>query len=103
MSWGSGLRGAIERIARLVTRFGLQILVVLAIASWSDNAFALSKVQNPQPFHSTAQSQQIIEMYYSLPVLSWRLTFDYQFIVNPAYNGDRGPASVIGTRLRTQF
>jgi high affinity Mn2+ porin len=48
-------------------------------------------------------SEQIIEMYYSLPLLSWRLTFDYQFIVNPAYNRDRGPASVIGTRLRTQF
>jgi high affinity Mn2+ porin len=42
-------------------------------------------------------------MYYSLPVQSWRLTFDYQFIANPAYNRDRGPVSIIGTRLRTQF
>jgi len=47
--------------------------------------------------------ETIIETYYSLPLSSWRLTFDYQFIVNPAYNHDRGPVSVIGTRLRTQF
>ena len=31
-------------------------------------------------------SEQIIEIYYSLPVWYWRVTFDYQFIVNPAYN-----------------
>jgi high affinity Mn2+ porin len=47
--------------------------------------------------------EKIIEMYYSLPVFSWRLTFDYQFLANPAYNRDRGPVSVIGTRLRAQF
>jgi len=42
-------------------------------------------------------------MYYSLPVQSWRATFDYQFIANPACNRDRGPVSIIGTRLRTPF
>jgi high affinity Mn2+ porin len=47
--------------------------------------------------------EEIIETYYSLPLYAWRVTFDYQFIVNPAYNRDRGPVSVIGTRLRTQF
>jgi high affinity Mn2+ porin len=47
--------------------------------------------------------EKIIEMYYSLPVFSWRATFDYQFITNPAYNRDRGPVSVIATRLRAQF
>ena len=47
--------------------------------------------------------EKIIEMYYSLPVSSWRATFDYQFITNPAYNRDRGPVSVIATRLRAQF
>jgi high affinity Mn2+ porin len=36
-------------------------------------------------------------------VLSWQLTFDYQFIDNPAYNRDRGPVSVIASRLHTQF
>jgi high affinity Mn2+ porin len=47
--------------------------------------------------------EQIIETYYSLPFSFWRVTFDYQFIVNPAYNRDRGPVSVIGTRLHAQF
>jgi Carbohydrate-selective porin, OprB family len=45
----------------------------------------------------------IIEAYYSLSIPFWKLTSDYQFIVNPAYNTDRGPVSVIGARLRTQF
>jgi high affinity Mn2+ porin len=47
--------------------------------------------------------EKIIETYYSLPISSWRATFDYQFITNPAYNRDRGPVSVIATRLRAQF
>jgi high affinity Mn2+ porin len=47
--------------------------------------------------------EKILEAYYSLPILSWRMTFDYQFIANPAYNRDRGPVSVIGTRLHAQF
>ena len=48
-------------------------------------------------------AEQIIEMYYSLPVSFWRMTFDYQFIANPGYNRDRGPASVFGMRMRAQF
>jgi high affinity Mn2+ porin len=32
-----------------------------------------------------------------------RMTLDYQFVTNPGYNRDRGPASIIGTRLRAQF
>ena len=32
--------------------------------------------------------EQIIETYYSLPISFFKLTFDYQFIVNPAYNRD---------------
>jgi high affinity Mn2+ porin len=47
--------------------------------------------------------EQIIETYYQLPVSVFKLTFDYQFIVNPGYNTDRGPASVISARLHTQF
>ena len=42
-------------------------------------------------------------MYYSLPFFSGRVTFDYQFITNSAYNRDRGPVSVIGPRLRAEF
>jgi high affinity Mn2+ porin len=49
--------------------------------------------------------EQILETYYSLPlgIAAWRLTADYQFIVNPGYNRDRGPVSIIGARLHTQF
>ena len=47
--------------------------------------------------------EQIIETYYQLPVSYFKLTLDYQFIVNPAYNSDRGPASVVGARLHGQF
>ena len=48
-------------------------------------------------------AEKIIETYYSFPIFAWRMTLDYQFIVNPAYNRDRGLVSVIGTRPRTQF
>jgi high affinity Mn2+ porin len=47
--------------------------------------------------------EQILESYYSLPLGSWRATADYQFILNPAYNRDRGPVSVVGLRLHNQF
>jgi high affinity Mn2+ porin len=47
--------------------------------------------------------EQIIEAYYQLPVSFLKLTLDYQFIVNPAYNSDRGPASVVSARLHAQF
>ena len=47
--------------------------------------------------------EQIIETYYTLPVSFFKLTLDYQFIANPAYNRDRGPVSVLGARLHAQF
>jgi high affinity Mn2+ porin len=50
-----------------------------------------------------AGPEQILETYYSLPLYAWRVTFDYQFIDNPGYNRDRGPASVVAMRLHSQF
>ena len=47
--------------------------------------------------------EHIVEAYYAFPVGAWRVTADYQLIVNPAFNRDRGPVSVIGARVRTQF
>lgn len=47
--------------------------------------------------------ERILEVYYTLPVYTWMLTLDYQFIANPAYNRDRGPVSVLATRLHAQF
>jgi len=31
------------------------------------------------------------------------VTFDYQFVVNPAYNRDRGPVSLLAVRAQTEF
>jgi high affinity Mn2+ porin len=47
--------------------------------------------------------EKIIETYYQLPVSFMKLTIDYQFIANPGYNSDRGPISVVGARLHSQF
>jgi high affinity Mn2+ porin len=48
-------------------------------------------------------TERILETYYSFPVLASRVTLDYQLIVNPAYNRDRGPVSVLGLRVHTQY
>jgi high affinity Mn2+ porin len=50
-----------------------------------------------------ARPEKILESYYSFPIASWRATLGYQLAVNPAYNRDRGPASIASVRLRTQF
>ena len=48
--------------------------------------------------------EQILETYYSVKLNRYaRLSIDYQFIDNPAYNRDRGPVSVFGVRLHGQF
>jgi high affinity Mn2+ porin len=48
-------------------------------------------------------TEKILETYYSFPWFASKVTLDYQLIVNPAYNRDRGPASVLGVRLHTQY
>jgi high affinity Mn2+ porin len=48
-------------------------------------------------------TERILEAYYSFPVLYTKLTLDYQLIVNPAYNRDRGPVSVFGFRVHAQY
>ena len=53
---------------------------------------------------SEAGPEQIIETYYSVPVLhDVHLTADYQFFNNPAYNRQRGPVSVFLLRIHAQF
>lgn len=48
--------------------------------------------------------ETILETYYSLSVLHYaHISFDYQFIANPAYNRDRGPISVFAARVHAQF
>ena len=48
-------------------------------------------------------NEQIIEAYYRFPLGALQATADYQFFVNPAYNRDRGPVSVLSMRLHAQF
>jgi high affinity Mn2+ porin len=50
-------------------------------------------------------TERILEAYYNykLPFYSARLSFDYQLVVNPAYNRDNGPYSLFATRLHFEF
>lgn len=48
--------------------------------------------------------EHVLETYYSTPIFkNTRLTGDFQFIKNPAFNQDRGPIAVTALRLRTSF
>ena len=47
--------------------------------------------------------EEVLESYYCLAFNAWRVTLDYQFFNNPAYNRDRGPVSILGLRLHSQF
>ncbi len=84
-----GLAGALNSISKVHERFldagGLGILV-------GDGRLA------------RPAGERILETYYAFPLSqTWRMTLDYQYVVNPAYNTERGPVSIIGTRLRSQF
>ncbi|MBV8537093.1 MAG: carbohydrate porin, partial [Alphaproteobacteria bacterium] len=48
--------------------------------------------------------EKILETYYSYAVTpALKLTADYQLIVDPAYNAQRGPVSVLGGRVHAEF
>lgn len=49
-------------------------------------------------------TENIVETYYSFAATDrFRISADYQLIVNPAYSRDRGPISVLGFRLHGEF
>jgi high affinity Mn2+ porin len=49
-------------------------------------------------------AEQIVETYYNYALTaSTHLTADYQFVVNPGYNEDRGPVNVFSGRFHWQF
>ena len=49
-------------------------------------------------------AEQIVETYYSVAAYSQVfVSLDYQWIKNPAYNSDRGPASIVAVRVHGQF
>jgi high affinity Mn2+ porin len=49
--------------------------------------------------------EMIAELYYKINVYQKKfwLTPDYQFILHPAYNADRGPVNVLGVRAHVEF
>lgn len=48
--------------------------------------------------------EQILEAYYAYQISrNFTVTADYQFVANPAYNADRGPASIFACRLHGEF
>lgn len=48
--------------------------------------------------------EQIAETYYEWGAVSWAtLTLDYQYVINPAYNTQRGPVSLVALRAHAQF
>ncbi|MBV9628700.1 MAG: carbohydrate porin [Xanthobacteraceae bacterium] len=93
-SWGRagdtiGIAGAVNGISPIHQQFlnlgGLGILI--------------GDGQLPNP-----GLEQIFETYYSYALTpASHLSFDYQFINNPAYNTQRGPVNVFGMRLHAQF
>jgi high affinity Mn2+ porin len=50
------------------------------------------------------RTEQVLETYYAYAIDKWNtVTFDYQFIVNPGYNADRGPVSVFSLRYHAEW
>jgi len=48
--------------------------------------------------------EKIIEAFYNFAVQKWlKLSADYQYVDNPAYNRDRGPVSILGARIHAEF
>jgi high affinity Mn2+ porin len=52
----------------------------------------------------TYATERALEAYYALNLTKFvTLTFDYQFVDNPGYNRDRGPAHFFASRLHADF
>jgi len=48
--------------------------------------------------------ERLMEAYYAYAITpKLTATADYQFVVNPAYNADRGPVSIFSARLQGEF
>jgi high affinity Mn2+ porin len=53
------------------------------------------------PNYST---ENILELFYSAKIRDWfTISPNYQFIVNPAYNTDRGPVHAFALRVHAEF
>ncbi len=70
---------------------------------WANKGILVGDGKLPHP-----GAEQILETararYYSFAAFSWaHLSFDYQWVKNPAYNTDRGPVSIVAVRVHAQF
>jgi high affinity Mn2+ porin len=93
-----GLAGAINGITREHQEF------------FAAGGIGLTIGDGQLPHYAT---ENILEFYYDarlpniaiprLGPLTTNLAFDYQLIGHPAYNADRGPASVLGARLHLEY
>ena len=49
-------------------------------------------------------SENVLEAYYGFQIAKGLIaTLDYQLLINPAYNADRGPAHLFAGRLSARF
>jgi len=50
------------------------------------------------------RSERVLETYYNWQIAKrFQLTFDYQFVQNPAYNHVRGPVNLLALRFHTEL
>jgi high affinity Mn2+ porin len=50
------------------------------------------------------RTEEIVETYYALRVTEHlKVSADYQYVANPAYNRDRGPVSIFSVRVHAEF
>jgi high affinity Mn2+ porin len=48
--------------------------------------------------------EKILETYYAAQITgALAISLDFQYVVNPAYNADRGPVSIFGLRIHAQM
>ena len=53
--------------------------------------------------HINKAAESVVEVFYSLNVFDplW-VSADYQHLINPAFNGDRGPVEIVGGRVHAE-
>jgi hypothetical protein len=54
--------------------------------------------------HISKAAESVVEVFYSLNVFDplW-VSADYQHLINPAFNADRGPVEIFGGRVHAEF
>jgi hypothetical protein len=77
--------------------------MVAAAANVPLKAPALRAVYDRTGFYIGGEQHILEEHHARGGNKDFTLTADYQLVVNPAYNADRGPASIFSGRLHGEF